>query len=80
MTDPERTLLEIIDTGPAEIKELMSCAPKLMQDELPDHNTRTSDVPGLIDRLDSRGHIGRTGSLRETIVISALGFSILNSN
>lgn len=79
MAQPETVLLEIIETGPCDRRELIQVAPALMAPEI-DIDVRPSNIPELIDRLNSLGFIGCTGAKLDTIVISRLGQSVLNSN
>lgn len=79
MTQPETVLLEIIDTGPCERCELQHEAPSLITHET-DEVVRPSQINDMLDTLNGLGHIGYTGSKLDTVVVSRLGQSILNSN
>lgn len=79
MTTPETVLLEIIATGPCERSELIKEASDLMTDSV-GTEVRASNIPKLLDSLNSLGHIGCTGSRLDTIVVSQLGQYVLDSD
>ena len=79
MKKEETVLLEIIDTGPCARSELIQEAPSLI-DEVTETKIMPGQIPKLIDRLTSLGHIGSMGIRLDTIVISRQGQNVLHSN
>ena len=76
MTSTEKCLLEIIDTGECSIEELLIHGPSLIVEATGD-DIHAYGVRRDLDRLDSRGLIGKTGSTLQTIVLSRLGSTML---